>query len=30
VVDGKTLASRKGRRDRALEIVNDAGQRSAT
>jgi hypothetical protein len=25
IVDEKTLASRKGRRDRALEIVNDAG-----
>jgi hypothetical protein len=30
IVDDKALASRKGRRDRALEIVNDAGQRSAS
>jgi hypothetical protein len=29
IVDEETLASRKGRRDRALEIVNDAGGRPA-
>src|SRR5262249_36845846 len=28
IVDAKTLASRKDRRDRALEIVNDAGTRT--
>jgi hypothetical protein len=27
IVDAKTLASRKGRRDRALEIVEDAGRK---
>jgi hypothetical protein len=30
IVDAKTLASRKDRRDRALEIVNDAGARAPT
>jgi hypothetical protein len=29
IVDGKTLASRKDRRDRAIEIVQDAGARAA-